>query len=330
VEILDRYLQAVRFWLPREQRDDIAAELEEEIRSQVEERRRTSGEPSDADVEAILDRWGSPLLVAERYLPAQHLIGPALFPLYRLALKFVSLVYLVPWLLVWVGLLSFHPAYRAEHLGPGRMAGDLASWWLIAVHLFAAITIGFALVERSQAASGSLHTWRRKTLPPPDPNHVPRTRSLGELLGAVLFILWWLDVLRLPAIPVTLAPVWRTLHWPILAVYLGIVAVAAVNLWRPWWTRRRARARLVVNGAGLALSAALLAAGHWIDVVLPVADPAALARIERVERWADLSLFAPTLAFSCVYFLLRGVQDLRRLRKQSPIRNWAFRLMTEE
>ena len=38
MELLDRYLQAVRFWLPKAQRDDIAAELSEDIRSQIEER----------------------------------------------------------------------------------------------------------------------------------------------------------------------------------------------------------------------------------------------------------------------------------------------------
>ena len=38
MELLDRYIQAVRFWLPKAQRDDIAAELSEDIRSQIEER----------------------------------------------------------------------------------------------------------------------------------------------------------------------------------------------------------------------------------------------------------------------------------------------------
>ena len=40
MEALDRYLEAVRAWLPREQRADIVAELGEDLRSEIEERRR--------------------------------------------------------------------------------------------------------------------------------------------------------------------------------------------------------------------------------------------------------------------------------------------------
>ena len=40
MEIVDRYLQAVSFWLPEEQRADITAELREDIHSEIEERDR--------------------------------------------------------------------------------------------------------------------------------------------------------------------------------------------------------------------------------------------------------------------------------------------------
>jgi hypothetical protein len=35
MDLLDRYLQAVSFWLPKRQKDDIVAELSEELRSQM-------------------------------------------------------------------------------------------------------------------------------------------------------------------------------------------------------------------------------------------------------------------------------------------------------
>ena len=38
MELIDRYLQAVKFWLPKNQRQDIIAELSEYLRSQFEER----------------------------------------------------------------------------------------------------------------------------------------------------------------------------------------------------------------------------------------------------------------------------------------------------
>ncbi|PYT25011.1 MAG: hypothetical protein DMG57_26720 [Acidobacteria bacterium] len=36
--LLDRYLQAVKFWLPKAQKQDIIAELSEDIRSQIDEK----------------------------------------------------------------------------------------------------------------------------------------------------------------------------------------------------------------------------------------------------------------------------------------------------
>jgi hypothetical protein len=71
-------LQAVKFWLPKAQKQDITAELAEDIRSHIDEKE------------------------AERYLPQRHLIGPVLFPIYRFVLKLVLFVYLVPWLVVWI------------------------------------------------------------------------------------------------------------------------------------------------------------------------------------------------------------------------------------
>ena len=37
-DLIDRYLQAVGFWLPRDQKQDILAEISEDLRSQLEDR----------------------------------------------------------------------------------------------------------------------------------------------------------------------------------------------------------------------------------------------------------------------------------------------------
>jgi len=70
MELIERYLQAVKFWLPKNQKQDIIAELSEDIHSQIEERESALGrELTDDDVEQILKQRGRPLLVAEKYLP---------------------------------------------------------------------------------------------------------------------------------------------------------------------------------------------------------------------------------------------------------------------
>ena len=83
MELIDRYLQAIRFWLPRKQRNDILAELSEDLRSQIEDKETELGRKmNNGELEALLKQIGDPLLVAERYLPQQHVVGPVLFPIY--------------------------------------------------------------------------------------------------------------------------------------------------------------------------------------------------------------------------------------------------------
>src|SRR5262245_257627 len=117
MELLDRYLQAVKFWLPKPQREDIIAELSEDIGSQLEEKKSELGRDHGvSDVEAGLKNLGHPLLVAERYLPTQqYLIGPALFPVYVFVLKMVMLGYAAVWLLTWMCWWLLDPSYREAH-----------------------------------------------------------------------------------------------------------------------------------------------------------------------------------------------------------------------
>src|SRR3982074_1129275 len=104
MELVDRYLHAVKFWLPRNQKDDIIAELSEDLRSQIEEKEsELGGKLPASEVELILKRCGSPLAVAGRYLPQQSLIGPALFPIYSVIIRSLIFYFLLPWLLLWIG-----------------------------------------------------------------------------------------------------------------------------------------------------------------------------------------------------------------------------------
>jgi hypothetical protein len=151
MEILDRYLQAVKFWLPKGEKQDIIAEISEDLRSQIEEREAELGRKlNQAEIETILKQRGRPVLVANGYLPQQYLIGPVLFPVYRLVLKIVVLWYLVPWILIWAGLMTFDSTYRTEHLAHGLLGvtGQLwGSFWLTGLTSFAAVTVVFVVLE---------------------------------------------------------------------------------------------------------------------------------------------------------------------------------------
>ena len=90
MELVERYLQAVRFLLPKKQRHDVDREISEELQSQIEEQQAERGRALDEDeLASLLKRFGHPALLALRYQPERHLIGPAVFPLYWFALRFL-------------------------------------------------------------------------------------------------------------------------------------------------------------------------------------------------------------------------------------------------
>jgi len=98
LELVDRYLNAVRFWLPKTQREeDVLAELGDDLRSQIEAKESELGRPiTKEEVSEILKRCGMPMIVAGRLAPKRYLIGPTLFPIYAFVLKMVLLWIIVP------------------------------------------------------------------------------------------------------------------------------------------------------------------------------------------------------------------------------------------
>src|SRR5450631_682847 len=100
MELLDRYLQAVKKHLPLKRQDDIIAELRANMESQIEDKESELGRPLDTkELEDLLRKMGPPILVAGRYQPQQYLIGPAVFPIYwyvlRIAFLWATIIYAI-------------------------------------------------------------------------------------------------------------------------------------------------------------------------------------------------------------------------------------------
>jgi hypothetical protein len=90
MELLDRYLQAVKKHLPLKKQDDVIAELKANLESQLEDKEAEQGRPLSAkEAEDWLKQIGPPIQMAAKYQPQQYLIGPALFPVYWYVLRLV-------------------------------------------------------------------------------------------------------------------------------------------------------------------------------------------------------------------------------------------------
>ncbi len=250
MELLDRYLQAVEFWLPKRQRQDIIAELSEDLRSQIEEKEAELGRKlKDEEVETILKRCGSPLTVASRYQPQRYLIGPTLFPVYRFVLGVLVLGAVVPRSLIWLGFVIADSSHR------GYL--HMENLWTTVLSFVVFTTLAFAILEQSGVKLGNVDCWNPRKLPPlRNPNRIPRSGSLIEIAVTAVCCLWFVSlfwprpVIDFYGAQITVAPVWKTI-FSIFVLSAAInLAIASMNLFRPYWTRLRSSIRLLGDGLG--------------------------------------------------------------------------------
>jgi hypothetical protein len=290
MDLIERYLHAVKGHLPLKQQDDVIAELADDLRSRLDDREAELGRPLDEDeVVAILRQLGHPAHLAARYGSWQLLIGPALFPMYVHILKFaLGLALLVNVVLAAVLLATGRPPAQA-------LRGLITFPFVTAIMVFGWVTIVFALIDAKvgpaaladvQSAPKALFDkWDPRTLPPV-PRHrstVPHWQVVLDLVGAVLILAWWLAV---PSNPFLLfgpgsaflapGPGLLSAYIPVAIACVLVVGLRIVALWQPHW---RPVLGLISNAVGLAAIGALLQAGGPYVVTAAGADvPADLSR----------------------------------------------------
>jgi hypothetical protein len=335
MELLDRYLQAVKFFLPKEQQADIVAELSEDLRSQIEDEQEALGRKlTEAELEGLLKRRGHPMWVAEPYYPPRHLIGSLLLPTYLTVLRW----WLMGLAAVFVGCYVVFGVFLRE--APVEPALREPFFWLWQFCLYALAAVGlftviFALFERAQARARATGFWdpaRPHELParPVDAETRRRQRmrasAVGEAVGCLIFLLWWVGAFAIPLppeLPFVLTPVWQSLYWPIFALYVVWIALAGVLVVRPRRTPLLSGIGLARDAIGLVLVALLLAAGNWLEVQAP-AEP--LEVVRNLARWININL-AIVLAFVALSLAAKALQDGRALAGRAPLRHWALSLV---
>jgi len=266
-ELVERYVAAVKFWLPEKLREDIGAELAEDIRSEIDEAEKAKGRPLGEDeVAAILKARGNPMAVAARYQPQRHLIGPELFPLYIFVLKIVAVICLIPPVLAWISHIAI------DHDAP--VANLFASPINSLLTAFAVVTIVFAVIEHKGIDISKKTEWNPKTLRPvADKNRIPRSESIGEIIGALIGIgIYTAGYLSQTTYhfpgggSITVAPEWIPFWQIVIGLAVAEIALSAIHLFKPYWSGLRVLARLLIN---LAKAAAFcwLAQSHVVRSV---------------------------------------------------------------
>jgi hypothetical protein len=302
MDLVDRYLQAVKSALPKSDQDDIVQELNDSILSQIEEKESALGRPLNEDeVVELLKKMGSPAKLASQYREQQGLIAPTVMPIYWKVLKAtMGLVFLVNVIAAIVTAAAGRPLM--ESLLP------IIRFPSIAIQTFAWITLTFIALHFFGAKFNVSDKWDPRKLPAvvKVKRGKSRTESIAALVIGAIATVWWLVGLRNPILIMGpgvaflgFAPIWLKLY-P-LWIVMGIAEVVrhAFEFARPYATRQhriygliprslslvtlyfliRAGELFVVNPSNPALQEAIPAINYGTHIGLTIAAVIALAKL---------------------------------------------------
>ena len=294
MNLLDRYLEDVKKYLPWQGQDDILAELRANLEAQLEDKEAELGRPlTTSEMEAWIKRLGPPMQMAARYQPQQYLIGPAIFPVYwfvlRLALLWATAIFVIANA---VGIAMGTPSWEAVLQALLRVPSAVittAAW----------ITLVFAVLEfatarypsQCQAVLGKSGNWPAEALPSLEKSLTPKKKqrtyahAVAEVVFGVLFMIWLLLIPQHPyvllgpgagylnASPFTLAPIWYQFYWWVLAINAVQLIWRCVDLALGRWQQSRRAEQIAMKVIGLIPLVLLLSGNVWVMLKQPMVDP---------------------------------------------------------
>jgi hypothetical protein len=313
-DLIDRYLNAVKLWLPRKLQKDILAELAEDLHSQIEERESVLGRPlEEAEFVDLLRRRGSPMRVASGYIPEVRLINPAMLPLYWMVLRIVLLWVILPIF----GLVFIRPLFDSHSLG-NVLATFVATAFQSLFFVIGIVTTVFALLDR----------YRSKWVDRWDPRKLPGARRAHQQMqwyndfsgfafgvGAAVFwgaMMWHRSAFVFSAgFRFVLAPIWGQIYWLVLGLTLARAAVDLYCFVRPAWTPARSWVRLGFEVLKVAIAVVLLRVPSWFDIAGADLSPADMAK---TVVWLNGTIQI-TLVCAAAIMLFDGFRQARLLWK---------------
>jgi hypothetical protein len=272
MELLDRYLQAVRKHLPWQRQDDIVAELRANLESQLDEKQADLGRRlTPAEAEAWIRQLGSPVQMASHYQPQQYLIGPAIYPVYLYVLRLASMWAIIVYIIVsTITIILGSPSADAVAAAALRLPGILiqTAGWITLV--FAGIEFAATRYpEKCPPIAGFYAKWTPSDLPPLEPAALPGRKrhsyahAVTEVIFGFVFLVWLLLVPEYPflmfgpgvaflhASPFHIAPVWVTFYWWIVGLNAIQLAWRCIDLLRGAWQQPDRYQQIAVKAFGL-------------------------------------------------------------------------------
>lgn len=318
MDLIERYLHAVRRNLPEAKADDIVAELRDDLMSRVEDREEGLGRALDKDeTSALLKDYGHPLVVASRFRTHQYLIGPAVFPFYLSVMRIVLMVVVAIVIAVSVGKAMF---------GGGdpflAWVNSMSGIFGVVLANAAIVTLVFAVLERTGFPAEHLVNWMPDQLPDVLDKQKGQWESAFEVAATIAFLLWWTGVIHLPNFTQNAefrlepSPIFAELYMPILILLVVRLVHNLIQWLRPRWKTLRGLLSAGTALGGLCILWLIYQAGQWATVI-----PQRMAAEEALKLQESLNLgLKISIVVVAVIWTLGCLGELWRLARRGNAR----------
>ncbi|MBC3907819.1 hypothetical protein [Undibacterium umbellatum] len=253
MNLLQKYIHAVKLELPQAQREDIGRELQANILDQLDAiHEQTGREASQDDVVAVLEKHGHPAQVAARYAPVIPLVSSELMPAYKLVMSYALGITLLLQTLKSGTVFLAATHYKVWQALMQLLAGFIEQGALV----FTSVTLVFYLAAKSGMLPNwaSNKGWRVQDLPEQehDWQRIRGSDIITDLSGCgfILLLIWhkfWMSEASLQQLRVDFSPA-ITAYLPWMSLLL--IASVVFGIWcasQPVWSKLKLQLNILQN-----------------------------------------------------------------------------------
>lgn len=322
MSLIDRYIHEVGRFLPRKNRGDIQAELRSSVVDSLED--RFGPEASESEIGKLLKEFGSPRDVAASYHPqGQYLIGPVLYPLFRMVAWIVVAAVFGAQALAWsIGIFVSGESFSVlEMLASLVNSIPVSLGWVL---------ITFMILQYFNAKPDfEEESWDPKSLP--EINTEEEIKRGELIIGLVFSVLIFVLVTFFPQwIGFITTPGGKFYPNPVLIQYLGLIKISLVAgigldiflLWKGRWGSVTRIAKIAVSLLSITVLV-FLVQGHnsWLSARTAGGFFEAIEAIGDIAdgSWELVGMHAFRLAFivALIVTVLETLVSIYRLIKSS-------------
>ena len=271
MQMINLYLAEIEKHLPARNREDVLKEIQSTLMDMIEDRNSDSEQPPNDDlIISVLQVYGEPRQVAQKYIKYTSLIGPRMYPTYLQVLKIVLAVLAGINL---IGIIITIATFSGTSLGLFETIAQVIGGLFNSLFLgFGIVSLVFAIIERTLPADLKIKIgkeWTSEDLLSQKDHHTIKIAEIAlEIIFTLAFVVlinFFLDRIGIYYLGETgwmVSPILNqnfNRYIPLLTVANLLSIVLNLFLIRKGrWNKATTVAKLVINVFTIGISIAIL------------------------------------------------------------------------